>query len=103
MVIGFVWYTEDMEKEDGIVRAVRLSLLEKPEAEREQFRVEVERILAFVEDVQSIDTGDSGGAVGRVNVFREDAVTVPAGMYRERMLEQAPARYKEWFVSKKIL
>ena len=92
-----------MGKEDAIMRAVRLSLLEKPEAERERFSVEVERILAFVEDVQSIDTENTGDAVGRVNVFREDAVTVPAGEYRERMLAQAPARYKEWFVSKKIL
>ena len=38
-----------------------------------------------------------------VNVFRDDVVTVEAGVYREQMLAQAPMSFKRWFLSKKIL
>ena len=93
-------------KEDAIDRAVRLSLLEKSEEERKKFHTEIEKILAFVDEVQSVDIPsdvDEKQHIGRVNVFRDDVVTVPAGTYREALLTQAPARHKDWFLSKKIL
>ncbi len=88
-------------EQDAIERAIRLSLLEKSEGEREKLRETVEDILSFVAEVQSVAGSDE--FAGRVNMFRDDAVTVPAGIYRDEMLAQAPARHKDWFLSKKIL
>ena len=96
------------KQDDGVERAIGLALLEKTADERVRLGGEVEKILAFVGEVQDVATDGVDSDVGsqgeeRVNVFREDAVTVEAGQYREGMLGQAPASFKQWFLSKKIL
>ena len=92
------------KKKDGnIFHAIELSLLEKSEKERIHFSDEVEKILTFVSDVQSVTSEEISNTNSRVNVFREDKVTVEAGVYREHMLAQAPNKFKNWFLSKKIL
>lgn len=88
-------------EEDAIVRAMRLALLERKEEEQQALHADIENILSFVMSVQSVDTALSEDAPGKKNVFRDDAVTVPAGLYREQMLRQAPNRFKDWFLSKK--
>lgn len=88
--------------EDAISRAIRLALLDAGTAHT-SLRDDVEKILSFVADVQSVDTSLSAGSVGVENVFRDDAVTVKPGSFRDAMLSQAPVRHKNWFVSKKIL
>ena len=90
-------------QDDGVVRAIGLALLEKNADEQERLRSEVEKILAFVGEVQSVATDGVVHDGGVVNVFRDDVVTVEAGQYREEMLAQAPASFKQWFLSKKIL
>ena len=87
--------------EDAISRAIRLSLLEK--GKQDSLRADIEKTLSFVAEVQSITAADNTEGTVKENVFREDAVTVPAGTYRERMLAQAPKRFRDWFLSKKIL
>ena len=87
----------------GVKRAISLALLEKDADARERLEGEVEKILAFVGEVQSVATDNTAQANGKVNVFRDDVVTVEAGVYREDMLAQAPASFKKWFLSKKIL
>ena len=87
----------------GVKRAISLALLEKDAEAQERLAGEVEKILAFVGEVQSVATDNTTQDDGRVNVFRDDAVTVEAGEYREGMLAQAPASFKKWFLSKKIL
>lgn len=87
----------------GVERAIGLALLEKSADERARLSGEVEKILAFVSEVQSVETGAGEQDDGKVNVFRDDVVSVEAGVYRERMLAQAPMSFKQWFLSKKIL
>ena len=87
----------------GVKRAISLALLEKDAEARERLEGEVEKILAFVGEVQSVVTDNAARDDGKVNVFRDDAVTVEAGAYREDMLAQAPVSFKQWFLSKKIL
>lgn len=91
------------KKNDGVFCAIQLALLEKSEEEEARFSGEVEKILAFVSDVQSVDTKAVSDVDSKTNVFRDDAVTVEAGIYREHMLAQAPNTFKKWFLSKKIL
>ena len=90
-------------KDDGIFRAIQLSLLEKSPKERLRFSDEVKKILTFVSEVQSVDTKEITDGEVKVNIFRDDAVTVKSGAYRAHMLEQAPNIFKNWFLSKKIL
>ena len=96
--------TTDVVGSGGAVeRAIGLALLEKSAEESARLSGEVEKILAFVSEVQSTETGADGQDDGKVNVFRDDVVSVEAGMYREQMLAQAPMSFKQWFLSKKIL
>ena len=88
---------------DGVTRAIGLALLEKNADEQARLSNEVEKILTFVSEVQSVATDKVTQDNGKVNVFRDDVITVEAGVYREQMLAQAPATFKEWFLSKKIL
>lgn len=90
-------------KQDDINRAISLSLIHKSEAEAAQLHNEVEKILAFVQEIQKIETIATKDADKQVNVFRDDVVTVPAGSWREKLLAQAPAQFKNWIVTKKIL
>ena len=87
----------------GVRRAISLAMLEKDAEARERLEGEVEKILAFVGEVQSVATDNAAQDDGKVNVYRDDAVTVEAGVYRDDMLAQAPASFKKWFLSKKIL
>ncbi|MDE0243463.1 MAG: aspartyl/glutamyl-tRNA amidotransferase subunit C [Candidatus Kaiserbacteria bacterium] len=87
--------------EDDIKRSVRLSLLEGGKGE-EQFADEIADILTFVGEVQEIAVSEDVSDV-KQNVFRDDTVTVSEGTYREPFLSQAPSRFKNWLVSKKIL
>ena len=91
------------KKGDGISRAIELSLLKKSEDEQTHFSDEIEKILKFVSDVQSISSEEVPDKNRKVNVFRKDKVTVEAGVYQEKMLAQAPNKFKKWFLSKKIL
>ena len=99
--------TEQSGQADDVARAIALALLEKTADEQARLSGEVEKILAFVSEVQSVATDDAGDGAARgeerVNVFRDDAVTVEAGRYRDAMLARAPASFKQWFLSKKIL
>lgn len=88
-------------EEDAIKRSLNLSLFDESD-NKEQFVDEVAKILTFVSDVKEIAVSDDVLS-GAKNVFRDDAVTVPEGEYREPFLIQAPDRFKSWLVSKKIL
>ena len=90
-------------KQDDIFRAIQLSYLNRDEKECAALHTDVEKILSFVAAVRSIDTPATATSSARVNVFRDDVVTIPAGTYREQMLARAPETFKNWFLSKKIL
>ena len=87
----------------GVGRAIGLALLEKSADEYIRLSDEVEKILVFVSEVQSIEVDDAVQGEAMVNVFRDDVVVVEPGVYREKMLAQAPMSFKRWFLSKKIL
>ena len=95
--------TTDADSGGAVERAIELALLEKSADESARLSGEVEKILAFVSEVQSTETGADGQDDGKVNVFRDDVVSVEVGVYREQMLAQAPMSFKRWFLSKKIL
>lgn len=88
---------------EGISKAVSLSLIKKNAEEQNKLLGEIESILDNVADVQSISNTDNAKIEKEINVFREDIANISAGEYTEKILSQAPARFKDWFLSKKIL
>lgn len=88
--------------EDPVERAIRLSLIDMDERARQSFTKEIRDILSFVAAVQTVET-DSLPVQGKKNVLRDDVVTVKEGAYHDAVIRQAPASYRRWLVSKKII
>lgn len=80
---------------DNIKKAEELALL-KGGVEKD-----VEKILSFVEEVQSVNTDGVNNLAMKKNLFREDKVE--NSNYKEDILKLAPNRLKGWIVTKKIL
>ena len=87
--------------EDPVLRAVKLSLLGQEESN--SLHEDIKNILSFVEEVRSINTESAEQEEEAENEFRDDEVTVRPGTFRDVMLDRAPVRHGNWFVSKKIL
>lgn len=94
---------KEQETESDIGQIVKMALLKKDTSEQEEFEREIKKIINFASEVQSIKTDEKTNTGEKVNVFRSDTVDVEAKKYREKMLEQAPKQFKNWFLSKKIL
>lgn len=76
-----------------------LAKLELKDAEREQVRADMERMLAYADTLNDLDTEGIEPLVqvtDKQNVFREDLVT--NGDMREEMLKNAPASKKGKFM-----
>ena len=89
--------------EKNIARAILLSLIKKSEVEQEKLLTEVESILNFVADIQSIKNTGGYSINSGTNVFREDVISVQDKEFKEKMLTQAPVKFKDFIVSKKVL
>ena len=84
-----------------VAQLARLSL--KPE-EIELFTRQLNDILAYVEKLQELDTGDVAPmthAVPLTNAFREDAAR--EGLPRDQALENAPASEEGAFLVPRII
>ena len=89
--------------EDGLERAVKLSLIKKSEKDLEGFYSSLEDILKFVGEISKIETKSIENKDSGSNVFREDVVSVPKGKYTKMIVDLAPKSHKKWIVTKKIL
>ena len=78
-------------------------LQEKIKKNKEDIFESVQKIIHFVDDVKKIDTKNINNTNKRKNVLRADVITVPSGTFKEKMLALAPKKYKDWFLSKKVL
>ena len=85
-------------------KVAQLSRLQLPEDQIEMYTAQLEKILAYVEQLQSIDTENippTTRAVEVVNSFRED--NIQNLIEKEDILEQAPHREGDFFRVPKIL
>jgi len=74
--------------------------------ETDSLKNDLEKILAYVEDINSVDTEINQGGVSQVagsNVVREDEITNDAGVYTEKLVALAPQKEGDYFTVKKIL
>lgn len=79
--------------EEDVLKLARLSRLHLSDAEKEQFKNEIEAILGYVEQLQGVDLGDvkpTNQVTGLENVMRPDEVK-DYGVTPEELLKNAPA------------
>jgi aspartyl-tRNA(Asn)/glutamyl-tRNA(Gln) amidotransferase subunit C len=89
---------------DEVLHVAQLARLSLEAEEVEMFTRQLNDILAYVEKLQELDTGDvipMTHAVPLFNAFREDAVA--GGLPREEALENAPAREEGAFVVPRVI
>ena len=85
-------------------KVAKLARLELPEDQIQTYTSQLEEILAYVDQLQEIDTKNvppTTRAVEVVNAMREDLVE--ANCSREDILNQAPHREGDFFRVPKIL
>ena len=94
-----------MDKEK-VLNLAKLARVEIGEAEAESLSGEFEAILNYVGEVKGVATDKHSNNlenVGVFNVMREDAEPHEAGLYTEKILEQAPSKEGQYIKVKKIL
>jgi aspartyl-tRNA(Asn)/glutamyl-tRNA(Gln) amidotransferase subunit C len=94
----------DLSSKD-ILKLARLARLQLSDEEVEQFRGEISAILAYVEQLQKVDTKGlepTYQVTGLKNVMRPDEVK-DYGTTAEELLKNAPATEKGHFKVRRIL
>ena len=89
---------------DDVRKVAKLARLDLPEEKIATYTHQLERILDYVDHLQSVDTEGvppTTRAVEVVNVTRDDVV-VPTAV-REQLLDEAPQREGDFFRVPKIL
>ncbi len=77
---------------DDILKLAKLSKLELTDGQVEKFRVEIEAIVGYVEQLQGVDVSGlepTNQVTGLVNVTRKDEIEEYAS--REELLKNLPA------------
>lgn len=90
-----------LKEVEHVARLARLALSEE---EKEQMRSQLDRILAYMEKLNQLDTTGvepTSHVIPMTNVFREDAV-VPS-LPREEALANAPDRQEGFFRVPRII
>lgn len=96
------YYHLMITKED-IKNLASLARIGVSEEEAESMTSEVDSILGYVGVVQSFSGDDKRDVPKLRNVMREDSVTNESNEYKEKLLNNAPSREKDYLKVKKIL
>lgn len=88
---------------EDIKNLANLSRIELTDEEAEKMTTEVDSILGYVGQIQSI-TGDMDREIPKLrNVMRDDEVTNEPNEYTEKLLNNAPSRDGNYLKVKNIL
>ena len=92
-----------MSIEDDILKASELSKIGIKDDEIKRLKVDVKSILAYVQKISDIKQS-AGNLMGRkINIYREDEISVPRGTYTKLILESAHDTANGYIKVKKIL
>lgn len=93
-----------MIKKEDVLKLAHLARIETTEVEAEALAGDLDHILEYVGQVNSLDLSDEKEQTGPVfNVMREDENPHDSGIYTEELLEAAPEQEENYFKVKKIL
>ncbi len=87
-----------------VAYVARLAQLDLSDDERRAFQAQMEKIVAYVKEIQGIDVAGiepTAHAVPLHNVFRRDEIR--PGLERDAVLANAPAQDGEQFLTPKIV
>jgi len=91
---------------ETVTHLASLARLSITKEETGNLKNDLEKILAYVEDISDIDTesdrSDASQTVGN-NIVREDKITDDAGLYTQSLVALAPRQQEDYFTVKKIL
>lgn len=90
---------------DDIKHLAALSRIRITDSEAEGLKTDIDSVLAYVSTVSDIASADDlTKKVGaRFNVFRKDEIINEPGAYTETLLQEAPAKERNYLKVKKIL
>ena len=92
-----------MELKD-VEKLARLARIEMSEAEQSEFARNMESILGYIGQIQSVSAEIGGQKIGTVyNVMREDANPNQGGLYTEALLAEALETKDGYVKVKRIL
>ena len=92
--------TVDIKDVENLANLARIELSED---EKNSLLSDMEDILGYVSQIESIPTKEVSEEFPVRNVMRDDVVTHIKGQYTEDLLSNAPAREGNWLKVKKIL
>ena len=100
-----IGYICEMEVNDALVeKLARLARLRFDDAEKEEIKNDLQRMIAFVEKLNELDLEDVQPLMhmtDEVNVLREDVVT--GSITREEALKNAPEHDEQFFKVPKVI
>ena len=93
-----------LNRED-VLKLAKLARLELTEAEINNYQQEISQILAYVEQLQSVDTAElapTNQVTGLVNVMRQDKI-IDYGYAPHSLLDNVPAVYDQQLQVKRMV
>ena len=94
-----------MIKPEEVAKLAELARIEVAPAEQEKLRQDLSKILDYASELKKVSgkvRPESGSALARANIWRED-VPVVSPATREELLKAAPSSQAGYFKVKKIL
>jgi aspartyl-tRNA(Asn)/glutamyl-tRNA(Gln) amidotransferase subunit C len=88
-----------------VLNLARLAKLKLTDSELAQFTAELDEILAYVEQLQSVDVSNlkpTNQVTGLTNIMREDVI-IPYTAQPEDLLKNLPQREKNYIKVKRVL
>jgi aspartyl-tRNA(Asn)/glutamyl-tRNA(Gln) amidotransferase subunit C len=91
---------------ETVAHLAQLARISISDSEKESLKKDLESILAYVEDISSLETEDSRNSASQgieKNIVRNDEITNTAGEYTDSLVALAPKKEDDYFTVKKIL
>ncbi|MEN9852333.1 MAG: Aspartyl/glutamyl-tRNA(Asn/Gln) amidotransferase, subunit [Candidatus Parcubacteria bacterium] len=79
-----------------IERLAELARIEVSDAEKESFLGDLNSIVGYISEIQSVAGDSLKPAHTHINVTRPDEITVRSSEYTEQVLQNAPARRADY-------
>lgn len=93
-----------MTRKEEVRKLAALARIELAEAELDKFAAEFDAIVAYVDQLKTLDVPASGARALRLkNVLRDDGTPHPPRAYTEELVTQFPARAGDALLVKQII
>lgn len=91
---------------ETIAHLAHLARIKVTDQEKESLKEDLEKILAYVEEVGQVETDSvrsSATQAVQPNIVRDDVITAPVGHYTKDLIDAAPKHKDNYITVKKII